>query len=70
MKEIAGQRFYSVEEVATRLEVNALTVRSWIKRGQVHGTRIGKKVYIPSKSLKRYLFGSVENYVHVENATL
>jgi len=46
----------TVDEVAARLKLNPQTVRRWIRRGLLPGTRIGRKEWrIRETDLARYL---------------
>ncbi len=40
-----GTKLLTPEDVAERLTVNAATVRSWLRKGNLKGLKIGKKVW-------------------------
>ena len=54
-KVIENTTFYTIKEVAEKLQVNPETIRSYLKRGQLVGKQIGRPIYIPETSLKEEL---------------
>jgi len=54
-KVIENTTYYTIKEVAEKLQVNPETVRSYLKRGQLVGKQIGRPIYIPETSLKEFL---------------
>ena len=45
-KEIEGIKFYTILEVAERLDVTSQTIRASIKSGKLKGKRIGRPILI------------------------
>ena len=54
-KVIEKVTFYTVKEVAEKLQVNPETVRNYLRRGELIGKQIGRPIYIPETSLKEFL---------------
>ena len=46
----------SVSDVACLLDVRGSTVRAWLRAGQIPGTQIGRRWFVPTVQL-RSLFG-------------
>lgn len=55
MKEIEGNKFYTIQDVAKILEVTDQTVRTYIKTGKLPGKRIGRPILITEKALRYFL---------------
>ncbi len=55
MKTIEGIQFLTVLEIAKRLDVTPITVRSYIKQGKLSGRRIGRNILIPEHSYKDFM---------------
>lgn len=53
--EIDGVTFYPTKEVAEKLNVSTETVRSYIKRGELKGKRVGSSFLVSEISLKDFL---------------
>jgi hypothetical protein len=53
--QLLSQRMFSISEFAAAMGVNASTVRTWVRRGDVLGLRSGKlgHIRIPSGELAR-----------------
>jgi excisionase family DNA binding protein len=51
-KVIENTTFYTIKEVAEKLQVNPETVRNYIRRGQLVGKQIGRPIYISETSLR------------------
>jgi excisionase family DNA binding protein len=49
-----GPRFYTVEELAQRWQVNQRTVRREIERGRLRAVRVGNLLRIPTEVVARY----------------
>lgn len=49
---------YTRDEAAYSLGISVRTLDYLIARGELNTTRIGKKVLVPAKELKRYAAGS------------
>jgi putative molybdopterin biosynthesis protein len=49
------ERFYSVEEIAGRLQVSEQTVRRWVKGGRLAAFKPGKELRIRPSDLKEFL---------------
>lgn len=50
------EQYYTINQVAEKLQVNQRTVRQWIADKQIKITRVGKKsVRISESQLKEYL---------------
>jgi len=54
-KEIAGETFYNVVELAQELDVTPQTVRAYIKQGRLKGTRIGRPILVKEKEVKKFI---------------
>ncbi len=54
-KVIENTTFYTIKEVAEKLQVNPETVRNYLKRGELIGKQIGRPIYISETSLKEFL---------------
>jgi excisionase family DNA binding protein len=52
---IEGIKFYTIQEIATALNVTPQTIRAWIKRGKLKGQRIGRPILVTEKSLLEFL---------------
>jgi len=48
-------RFYTIREIATRLQVNHKTVRSLINKGILQANKIGGAIRISDLQLERFL---------------
>ncbi len=49
------KRAYNVSEAAEVLGVSPWLVREAIRRGELYGTRIGKRIIIPAASIDQFL---------------
>jgi excisionase family DNA binding protein len=49
------ERFYSVEEIAERLQVSDQTVRRWVKSGKLAAFKPGKELRIRPSDLEEFL---------------
>lgn len=47
--------FYTVEELATKLKLNAMTIYRYIKAGKLKAHKIGKEYRIDKAEFKRFL---------------
>ena len=54
-KEIAGETFYNVVELAQELDVTPQTVRAYIKKGRLKGTRVGRPILVKETEVKKLL---------------
>jgi excisionase family DNA binding protein len=45
----------SLSQVGRRLKKDRATVRRWVERGRLHGTRVGQRTYIRVDELDRFL---------------
>jgi len=54
-KVIEDIKFYTVRETAELLQVTAQTVRSYIRKGRLEATRIGRPLLITENNLKDFL---------------
>ena len=52
---IADSKLFTVEEVATALEVTPQTLRGYINGGRIEAQRIGRAFLIPEDSLRSFL---------------
>jgi len=56
MPESQGQeRYLSAEDIATRLNVSAITVRVWLRKGKLKGVRAGRLWRVKEKDLQAFL---------------
>lgn len=49
------KKAYSVDEAAEVLGVSGWLVREAVRRGELHGTRIGKRIIIPAAAIDKFL---------------
>lgn len=49
--------YYTVDQIAEKLQVKPTTVRKWIKNGLLEGKKMGKRWIISPENLQRYLDG-------------
>ncbi len=52
---IAGETYYTLQEVADGVGVHYQTVRTWISEGTLNASKIGKSYRVPEVELKRLL---------------
>ncbi len=52
---IAGETYYTLQEVADGVGVHYQTVRTWINEGTLNASKIGKSYRVPEAELKRLL---------------
>jgi excisionase family DNA binding protein len=55
-----GERYLTPEDVAGRLSVSPLTVRRWLRKGELKGLKAGKQWRIREADLKAFLEGTAE----------
>jgi len=46
---------YTVQETAQMLQINEKAVRDYIKRGDIHAKKVGKRYYITQQALEKYI---------------
>jgi excisionase family DNA binding protein len=49
------EKYYNVEEVATLLSVNQMTILRWIKKGTLKAKKVGQRYLIKESNLKDLL---------------
>ncbi len=49
------ERFFTVDEVAARLQVSDQTIRRWVKSGKLAAFKPGKELRIRPRDLERFL---------------
>jgi excisionase family DNA binding protein len=54
-------RAFSVDEVARRLGVHRLTVRTAIDRGDLRAVRLGRRLLVPCSALDAFLAGQAQS---------
>lgn len=52
MKRILQSRFYTIPEIAEMLSVHPITVKRWIKKGDLKAIRIGRERHISEHALQ------------------
>jgi len=52
-KTIQGITLYTIPEAAEELGVSNNTVRNYLRSGKLHGTRIGRPIFITDKDIKK-----------------
>ncbi|WP_026232132.1 helix-turn-helix domain-containing protein [Neolewinella persica] len=55
MKNILGETFYNLAEIAQKLKVKPHVIRGYIKSNRLQGQRIGQSLYISAQSLQKFL---------------
>ena len=53
--QIENIKFYTVQEIASILQVTPQTVRAYIKQAKIRAQRIGRPLLITESSLKEFL---------------
>ena len=48
-------QMYSVEEIASQLNISQKTVRRWVDAGQLHIHRLGRQIRITQEDLSAFL---------------
>jgi excisionase family DNA binding protein len=56
--QIENIKFYTVQEIASILQVTPQTVRAYIKQAKIRAQRIGRPLLITESSLKEFLEGN------------
>ena len=51
------QELYSVKELEKILPITPLTVRAYIRKGKIKGSKIGKNWYVKKQDLEAFLEG-------------
>lgn len=47
--------FLTIQELATRLDVEPSTIHRWVRTGRIPSVKLGKLVLIPESALRRQL---------------
>ncbi len=55
MTKNSSHEFYLVEELATKLRVNPMTIYRWIKAGKLTASKIGKEFRITKAEFERLI---------------
>jgi excisionase family DNA binding protein len=55
MKEIEGIKFFTIQEVAFKLEITAQTIRKYIKQNKLKAQKVGRSFLVSEKSLFEFL---------------
>lgn len=55
MIELEGLKFFDVPEIVKKLDVDTQTVRRWIRSKELAGRKIGRKYYVESEELRRFI---------------
>lgn len=53
--------FYTVEEVAEKFRVTPQTIRTYIRKGKLRASRIGRPLLITSKALEEFAQGNLRD---------
>jgi excisionase family DNA binding protein len=56
--EIEGMTLYTVIELSKKFDVSPLTIRNYIKKGDLKGRKFGRKWLVPESALKEYFNNS------------
>jgi len=56
-RNMEGEEFYTVREVARLLRTSRQTVLRWVRQGMIPGIRIGRVIRIPKDQMDKILFG-------------
>jgi excisionase family DNA binding protein len=56
--EIEGMTLYTVIELSQKFDVSPLTIRNYIKKGDLKGRKFGRRWLIPESALKEYFNSS------------
>jgi len=57
MIEIAGKKYYTVEETAALLQMNERTIRQWIKSGKLKASKPGRAYLISEETIRNLIEG-------------
>jgi excisionase family DNA binding protein len=52
---IEGIKFYTVQDTAKALNVTPQTIRSYLKKGDLKGKRVGRPILITENNIKKFL---------------
>ena len=52
---LSSTQFYTIEEIAKRLKVSVVTVRRWIKNGEIIAHKVGHQWRISEVDLELFL---------------
>lgn len=52
---IEGSKYYTVLELAKVLDITPQTVRAYLKKGKLKGTRVGRPILINELEVKKLL---------------
>jgi excisionase family DNA binding protein len=55
MKYRTDEKLYEPSEIATEFNVSHSSVVRWLKKGDLHGFKIGSKWKVPETSLKMFI---------------
>jgi excisionase family DNA binding protein len=55
MKEIEGIKFFTIQEVASKLDITSQTIRKYIKQDKLKAQKIGRAFLVSEKSLFEFL---------------
>jgi excisionase family DNA binding protein len=53
--DVGGVKYFDVPEIVGSMGVRTSTVRRWIRQGRLKGHKVGRKYYVSSVELKRYI---------------
>ena len=56
--QIEGMTLYTVIELSQKFDVSPLTIRNYIKKGELKGRKFGRKWLVPESALKEYFNSS------------
>lgn len=59
-KEIMGRKLYEVDEIAGMLGVMPRTIRDYIRKGKLKGSKFDKRWHVTQDELNRFLSGESE----------
>ncbi len=57
MREILGVRLLDLNEAAELLGTSTVTIRAYLKKGKLKGTKIARKWHIPEESIQQMVRG-------------
>lgn len=53
--EIAGTTVYTLEEIASRLQVSVATLRTYVDEGRLRASRVGRSFRVTAEALRDFL---------------
>lgn len=61
MVELDGIKYYDVQEITQKLNNDTQTVRRWIRTNKLKASKVGRKYYVKSEELERFMQDGSKN---------